>query len=231
MAASKVATVERNGHTTAKEPSVKDNAKEVQITPPKKERVAFRIIGTSPLVQCRFGAKAKNQMLEAQMAGSVGKKGKKREPKDFDACFNDARHISVDGWDGIHAGGFRAGLVDACKLVGFFMTRAKLGIRIIADGYSADGTPLVRITKGTPTMHIGAVRNASGVADLRARPMWAPGWEAVLTIEYDADMFTTTDVLNLLARLGSQCGICEGRANSKDSTGCDWGYFEVATVE
>ncbi len=221
-----------NGRITTTEPTAdeKKKAKEVQITPPKMVEVAFRIVGTSPLVQCRFGEKARQMMQEAQEAGSQGKKGKKREPKDFEACYNDARHISTEGWDGIHAGGFRAGLVDACKLVGFFMTRAKLGLRIEEDGYAVDGTPLVKITKGEPTMHIGPVRLASGTTDLRARPMWQPGWEAVVRISYDADMFSTTDVLNLLARLGAQCGICEGRANSKDSCGCGWGFFEVKTA-
>lgn len=201
----------------------------VQITPARMMTMQLRLIGTTPLVLHRFGSRAMNTILATQEAGSVAKKGRKREPKDFDAVYQDARHISTEGWDGIHAGGFRRAFVDACRLVGFHMTRAKLGIFIVADGVEADGTPLVRITKGEPRKVIHSARNASGVIDLRARPLWDAGWECVLTVRYDADMFAATDVVNLCSRVGSQCGVGEGRPNSKSSTGCDWGLFRVAT--
>lgn len=224
------AHISRNGDSHDDDGEIKPiGHMEVKVTPPKMQQIQLRIVGTSPLVQLKFGEKAKNQMIETQMAGSQSKKGKKREPKDFHQCFMEARHISTEGWDGIHAAGFRNGLIDACRLVGFHMTQAKLGIRIIQDGYSVDATPLVRITKGEPKMHIQAVKNATGVADIRPRPMWVPGWEAILTIEFDADMFSATDVINLLARMGMQCGIGEGRANGKKGPGCGWGYFEVKT--
>lgn len=211
-------------------PPTTDKPREIQITPPKIETIRLLLIGTTPLVQHRFGEKARNQIQETQEAGSVGKKGKKREPKDFKQNYEQARHLSVEGWDGIHAGGFRRAMVDACVLVGFFKTRGKLGLFVVADGYAADGTPLVRITKGEPRMVIHPARNASGVADLRSRPMWDVGWQCILTIQYDADMFSAQDVVNLVARVGIQCGIGEGRPNSKESTGCDWGRFEVSTA-
>ena len=216
----------RSGIET-KPTEAKPTEKHVQITPPKIEVLPLKIIGTAPLVQHKFGEKARKQILDTQEAGSQAKKGKKRDPKNFEQCYQDARHVSTEGWDGIHAGGFRRAMVDACKLVGFFMTRAKLGLFIKADGFSADGTPLVNITKGKPTMRIHEARNSSGVIDLRARPMWDAGWEAIVTIEYDSEMFNTTEVVNLMARVGIQCGIGEGRPNSKDSTGCGWGTFKV----
>lgn len=45
-----------------------------------------------------------------------------------------------------------------------------------------------------------AVRNATGVADIRVRPMWRE-WSADLRIRYDADQFTLNEVTNLLARV------------------------------
>ncbi len=223
-------------------PVVSAGKRELVITPPKMEEIVLKITGTRPLVQNRFGEKARNMMRDAQEAGSQGKKGKKRDPKDFNKCFEDARHVAdrdefgkaipeKDRWDGIHAGGFRRAMVDACTLVGFHMTKAKKSIFIIPDGFSQDGTPLVKITKGTPKMHVGPVRNASGVADLRARPMWDIGWEATVRVKYDADLFGAQDVVNLLARVGTQCGVAEGRPNSKESTGCDWGLFDVSLGE
>lgn len=107
------------------------------------------------------------------------------------------------------------------------MTLAKLSIFIEPDGFDrVDGTPLVKII-GTPEMHVGAVRNATGVCDLRARPMWR-NWSVNLRVKYDEDQFSLTDVTNLLARAGIQCGIGEGRPNSRASTGIGFGTFTIA---
>lgn len=207
--------ISKNGDGATAAPAEKPASREIQITPAKMETIRLLLIGTSPLVQNRFGEKARNIIIATQEAGSQAKKGKKREPKDFDQCYEQARHLSPEGWDGIHAGGFRRAMVDACKLVGFFMTKAKLGLFVVADGYSVDGSPLTKITKGEPRKVIHPARNASGGADLRARPMWDAGWECILTVRYDADMFSATDVVNLVARVGMQCGIGEGRPNSR----------------
>ena len=222
-----MATVSKNRIATNGE-AEKVEAEKLTITPPKMAVMEFKIRGDAPLVLNRFGRKAMEMMHEAHEAGSQGKKGKKREPKDFQRCYEDAKHVSIEGWDGFHAGGLRTAMVDACRLVGFKMTHAKLGVFILADGYDrVDASPLVKITKGKPEYFEAPVKNDNGVADLRARPKWGPGWEAMVRIRYDADMFTATDVANLLARVGVQVGIGEGRPNSKDSTGCAWGTFEV----
>ncbi len=206
----------------------KPQEQKLTISPPNMVVLELKIRGDTPLVLNRFGRKAMEMMHAAHEAGSQGKKGKKREAKDFKACYEDARHVSNEGWDGFHAGGLRTACVDACRLVGFKMTHAKLGIFVLADGYDrVDGTPLVKITKGEPHYFEGPVKNDNGVADLRARPMWDPGWEAIIRMRYDADMFSSTDVANLIARVGEQVGIGEGRPNSKDSTGCGWGQFKV----
>jgi hypothetical protein len=107
------------------------------------------------------------------------------------------------------------------------MTIAKLAFFIEADGYNSDGTPLIRITKGKPEMFITPARNDNGSMDLRARPKWEPGWEAVVRIRYDANMFSRTDAVNLLARAGMQNGIHEGRPGSKMSSGMGWGLFAI----
>jgi len=106
------------------------------------------------------------------------------------------------------------------------MTHAKLSVFIEADGFDVDdGTPLVKITKGQPIYHEAAVRNDSGVCDIRARPMWREGWEAKVRIRYDADQFSLIDVSNLLGRAGMQVGLGEGRPDSKNSAGMGWGLF------
>lgn len=197
------------------------------ITYPNMAVLSVRIRGTAPLVINRFPQKAIEMMKAAQAAGSQGKKGRKREAKNFDECFEQAKHVSHDGWCGIAAPAFRNAMVDACRLVGFKMTHAKLGVFVEADGFDRlDGTPLVRILGGEPVKVEHPVRNESGVADIRARPMWIH-WGAVVRVRYDADMFTVADIGNLMARVGMQVGIGEGRPNSKKTTGQGWGLFEV----
>lgn len=201
---------------------------QVTITAPKFETAEFTITGTAPYVQLRFSEKALNVMKGRMTEGSKAKKGKAREPRDFDEDYRQAFHRSVDGWFGIPAAAFRNAMISACRIVGFQMTRAKLAVFVEADGIDAvDGTPMVKI-KGEPEHVEHYVRNATGVVDIRVRAMWRE-WSARLRVTYDADMFGLQDVTNLLARVGMQVGIGEGRPDGKQSAGMGWGTFTIAS--
>lgn len=207
----------------------KPQERSVIIAPPRFETATVRLIGTAPYVQHKFSAKAKNMIIETQLLGSQAKKGRKREPKDFDAVYRGAMYVSRDGWHGIPASAFRNAMISACRTVNFKMTLAKLSLFTEADGFdSEDGTPLVKITKGEPHQHTAPARNANGSVDIRVRPMWDEGWEVMLRIRWDAEQFSATDVVNLLARVGQQIGIGEGRPDSRMSAGLGWGLFDVA---
>ena len=197
------------------------------ITPPDIRIIELQIEGTAPLVINKFSAKAKEIMMATQMAGSTAKSRKNREAKDFEELYNGARHISSEGWDGIHAASFRNAAISACRAAGFVMTKAKLAIFVEPDGFDADDmTPLVRITQGEPQMVISPCRNATGVIDLRPRPTYFP-WAANLRIKYDSGILTDSDVVNLIARVGMQVGIGEGRPDSKQSAGVGNGLFRI----
>lgn len=199
----------------------------VTITPPDMRYIELTIKGTAPLVINKFSAKAKEMMMATQMAGSTAKSRKNREAKDFEDLFNGARHVSTEGWDGIHAASFRNAAISACRAAGFVMTKAKLAIFVEPDGFDADDfTPLVRITEGEPQMVVSPCRNASGVIDLRPRPTYMP-WAANLRIRYDAGILTAEDVANLMHRVGMQVGIGEGRPDSKQSAGVGNGLFNI----
>lgn len=198
------------------------------IAPPNFKTAEFVIVGTAPLVINKFSSRDRETMKSKQEAGSVATKGAKRSPKDFQARYEGAKHISREGWCGIHAAAFRCGMISACRMVNFKMTLAKLSLFVEADGFDADdGSPLVKITKGKPKYTELTVRNATGVCDIRARPMWDEGWEAVVRVRFDGDQFTLADVSNLLMRVGMQVGIGEGRADSKNSAGMGWGHFTI----
>ncbi len=199
------------------------------IPAPNMQVMRLTIRGTGPYVQLRFSEKQLNIMRANQEAGSTSAKGKKRAPKDFKSLFTEAMYEAAPGgWRGIPAPAFRAAMVSACRLVGFKMTLAKLACFVLADGIDRDGTtPLVKITKGKPVHVEHPVRNANGGADIRVRASWPVGWEAVLRVKYDGDIFTPDDIYNLIWRVGAQVGVGEGRPDSPDSCGQGWGTFEV----
>jgi len=205
----------------------------IMIAPPNMQKGEVWIKGNAPLVIHKFSHKAKLQIQQKQEAGSTANKNKKREAKDFDAVFNEARHLSFEGWDGIPAGAFRNACISACRLVGFKMSLAKLSIFIEADGYDADeGTPLIKIIGGAPRRLDSMVRvgGISKTIDISVRPQWLD-WGARLRFRYDADQFTAADVVNLIGRVGLQVGICEGRPDSSASCGMGWGTFDISTKE
>jgi hypothetical protein len=192
--------------------------------------VAFKLTGTSPLMQARFSAKAMQAMMAKMAAGSQAKKGKQREARDFDADFRAAQHVSTEGWVGIPAAAFRNACIDVCRMVGFKMTHAKMSLFIEADGLdSVDGTPLVKLDAPEPERVDMAVRNSTGVADIRVRPMWRK-WGLTLHVKFDQSQFAATDVANLLERAGSQVGIGEGRPFSKQSNGLGYGCFTIRSM-
>jgi hypothetical protein len=196
----------------------------VVISAPKFNTVEVLLQGTAPLVVARFSKKAE---LMAKMAeGSTAKSKKDRSARDYDKEAEDARYRAPEGWEGVNAAAFRAGMISACRLVGFKMTLAKLSVFVEADGFDLqDGIPLVRVYGKSETF-TAHTRNATGVVDVRSRPMYRE-WAIKLRVRYDADQFTAQDVYNLIARVGGQVGLCEGRPDSKSSAGCGFGTFEV----
>lgn len=194
------------------------------ISPPKFGTVTFLIEGMAPLVVERFSKKAE---LMAKMAeGQSAKNKKERTARDYDKEAEEARYRSAEGWEGMNAAAFRAAMISACRLVGFKMTLAKLSTFVEADGFDInDGVPLVRVY-GESHTYTAHTRNATGVVDVRSRPMYR-NWAASLRVRYDMDQFKMVDVLNLVSRCGMQVGIGAGRPDSKASAGCGFGLFRV----
>lgn len=197
------------------------------IARPKLRTLAIKIVGTAPYVQHKFSGKSRRKMLDAQMTTKATSR-KAKEPRDPDADYEGALHVTDKGKYGIPAPAFRSAMISACRIAGFQMTKAKLSVFVEPDAFDADdGTPLVFIV-GKPERHEGSVRLETGVASIAIRPMWRK-WSATVRVTYDADQFSDTDVGNLMMRAGLQVGVGEGRPDSKKSNGCGWGTFRIAS--
>lgn len=199
------------------------------VTPPNLKWATFKICGDPgvPLVVHRFSAKVKQEMKLKMEIGKAASSRKNREPKSTDLLFEEARYRSPEGWDGFHAAAIRNSMIEACRLTGFKMVLAKLSIFTEADGRDAmePQIPLVRIY-GKPVKQEDIARVETGQPYVTVRPAYFD-WHAYVRIRYDADQFTLSDVSNLLLRVGQQCGIMEGRPNSKNSSGMGWGTFHI----
>lgn len=202
----------------------------ITIDPPDMRIAQYRIIGTAPYMQSKFSHRTIEKMAAKQAAGSQSQKGTKRDARDFDADYEGALHSTEDGWHGIPAAAFRAGAIDACRMCGFKMTHAKMSVFIEADGYDAtDSTALVRII-GNPARSTMMARNDDGSTDIRVRPIWHK-WECNLRVRFDAGQFSLQDITNLIARVGMQVGVGEGRPFSRKSAGLGYGMFRIAESE
>jgi len=197
---------------------------QIVISAPNFGILELIIRGTAPLVIERFSKKA--ELMAKMQEGAQAKSKKVRTARDYNKDAEEARYRHKDGWEGANAAAFRAGMISACRLVGFKMTIAKLSVFIEADGFdNADGLPIVRIY-GESTVFTAHTRNATGVVDVRSRPQYRD-WACKLRIKFDQTQFSATDVINLISRVGVQVGIGAGRPDSKASAGCGWGTFEV----
>lgn len=201
----------------------------VTIAAPKFETAVFECRGIAPLVIHRFSSKTKEQMKQKMETGKAAGSKKNREAKSTDSMFEESRYRSKDGWDGVHAGAFRAALISACRLVGFKMTLAKMSVFIIQDGWDAEEPqiPLVRIY-GKAVKQEDMARVETGQPYVTVRAAYRD-WSVKLRIRWDGDQFTLSDISNLLSRVGMQVGIGEGRPDSKNSAGMGWGLFELAS--
>lgn len=206
----------------------------IEIKRIQRQEVRIPIIGTAPLVVSKFSEKAKAQMREAQS----GQK-RLRKVRDPESDFQGARHrIGVDeGWDGFPASGLKGAIVGGAR---FFndkklnMTLLKQSIFVLGEGeemlipiqYESGGRkPKLYGVDLEPKQHEAMVRNATGVADFRFRPMYHP-WSMELSIIYMPDLMNLESLVALVDA-GGFVGIGEWRPGSKQSQTGSWGTFQV----
>jgi hypothetical protein len=200
--------------------------------------IEIPIVGTAPLIVNKFSKKAADMMLAKQMGQAI-----QRPPKDPEELFNGARHRMADRdgleCDGFPAPGFKASLVNAAR---FFkgskltMEMLKQAIFVMGEGPDMLVPLLAAVTDdndemlkdpvpAVPEMRQDHVRNETGVADIRFRPVYQP-WAAVLRVVYIKNMLTPDSVLALADAAGN-VGTGEWRPASKESKTGTYGTFMV----
>jgi hypothetical protein len=246
MAKAKTATKANNGHVAtnriAKAAAV--TREEVTVQPLNVQTIRFKLVGISPLMTQPMGEKARKEMLEKQMGK---KKGGAREPRCPEAEFLDALYwvkgsppqpTIIDGMPrldeklvakairegvfGVPLAGFRNAMISACRNSKMRMTEASQCLFITGKH------PTYAIIDGMPQMDNRIVRIGNGKKKTpmeRFRPMFWP-WSTEINVEFDRNMMSPDEVVNLLNIAGFYVGICEGRAE-RSSLG--FGRWKIET--
>lgn len=221
--------------TTVDKPATKD-APSVEAAPPihidrvSLETVMVPIVGTAPLIMCRFPEKAKQAMLAAMQRRTPPKEIKKPEVE-----FEAAMH-RVKGGYGFPSVGFKAATIGAARFYGKSVTMIELRQLMYFDGEPSIDPPtqkLVRLETSDPIMREDYVRVSTSGTDLRYRPEFSE-WRATLLITYVTSSLSEQSLLSLV-EAGGMGGIGEWRPAGKKTTG-DFGTYiidptrEVMTV-
>ena len=192
---------------------------------PRVTSIPITIEQISPLIVNNFNEKLRYQMLQ----GHMGAKKEKRAPKDPEALFQGSKYLDELGRDSMPIGGIRNAMIAAARgLDGITMTALKQSIFI----ESPDGPDktLVPLTFERCEMRSDAVRNDSGVADIRIRACYY-GWGASFTLHVLENVVSVVQAFQLLSHAGFCVGLCEWRPAGKKGTGGTFGRFKIAEMK
>lgn len=202
----------------------------VEVEKPNVQTVAFQIVGRTPLVFDQLPRRLLDEMIlraENPAAYKELQKHKKTTPQDLNRRYDEALYWEAKrAWTGIPCLAIKRAMVDACRTTSMTMTDAKMIFFVEADGYTLDGRPLSRITKGEPR-RMDSIGRSNGSPDLRVRAWYDPAWTATVKITINVGNITAEAVTNLLIRAGQFVGIGNGRQFSPKSSGQGWGMFVV----
>jgi hypothetical protein len=201
----------------------KTETTKIVIKPLNWQNIVVPIEGVTELIVHNWDEKAIG-MIKGKVTGK--KQIKAREVRIPENDYEASKYKSIDGWEGVPAGNFKAAMCEVCnKDNGFPRTQAKMAIYVKGDGLDAKGQSIVKII-GAPRMREDMVRVGMGAADIRWRAGY-PKWSATLRIDYDADILDEAQIVNLVNRAGMLSGICEGRPSSQKSCSQNYGMFQV----
>jgi hypothetical protein len=188
---------------------------QAKLKPIRKEQITLRITGISPLIQHRWGNKAKEMMRQKH----AGKKTRTRDIRDPEAEGREAMYLTDDGKPGVPGMAIKRAIIAAAhKDIGIEKTLVKKSIFLVCN----DSKKVIPMDCDDPVIVEDPVIVGVGSADLRYRPYFHR-WSVDLTFVTDSELLQLNDLLNLIDRAGFGVGIGEWRPE----TGGEYGRFEV----
>lgn len=186
----------------------------VIIPKPNIQSLTVTISGTAPLIFHRWSEKAKKQILDKQMKRA----NKGREIRDPKKEYEESFYYNSDKKISFPALCIKQALVDSTRNVeGLTMTLIRGAVFVRGD---KDG--MIPVEYKEKIMREDMVRVGMGSADMRFRGQ-LNGWSMKFLIQYNADVLSAEQVINLLSLSGFSCGLGEWRPQKNG----DFGTFEV----
>ena len=188
------------------------NQKPLLIQPVVMRTASLWIKGTTPLIQHAWSKKALEMIrMTAAERRKVPKTG--RDPISEG---KNAAYVDEDGNFGIPAMAVKCAMIEvAHKDIGLPKTLVRKALRFQSCG-------VIPMECDHPIIREDIVRVGNGATDLRYRPEFRK-WSANIKFNYDADLLSIQDVLNLVDRAGFSVGIGEWRPEKNG----EYGTFEV----
>lgn len=181
-----------------------------QIPRLNQKLMKVKIIGTSPLIFHKWDEKAIKMMLDKQMK----KASKGREIRDPEKEYEASFYRDSKGNIAIPARNIKQAIVGSARfLQGIPMTILRGTIFVHGD---KDG--FIPVKYGKKSMRQDMVTVGMGSADIRFRGQ-LDDWSMDVLVEYDADILSPEQVLNLLQRAGFSQGLGEWRPEKNGDNG------------
>lgn len=197
----------------------------IELPPLNIQRIDVPIIGDGGLICHAWSKKAREEMLAKQMKKASAGRAAKDPWRDFceslywlDGMPADPQPEDVEaGRFGFPAVAFKAAAITAVTTIGALTkVAARQAFHIAGEFVPLIGPP--------PSMREDMARVGMGTADIRFRGEFKP-WGAILPIEFNANVFSAEQVVNLIHAGGFGVGVGDWRPE-KDGVS---GRFHVGT--
>lgn len=196
------------------------------IRPLNIQSLVAGIIGTSALIQHHYSEKQIRDMINQQTQDRDLIAGTKRQKRDPEAEFKAAMHLDEKGQNAVPCYALKACLMTAVKSLpgnesGRVLSKARAGGMMQVMGNYA---PLIapKPEMRTDIARIGMKKVPWPVF----RPEFWP-WACVFQINFNADVVTDQDLVNLI----NLAGFCAGMHEWRPEKGGTFGMFRVASLE
>lgn len=199
-------------------PVNKKDVQNITIPAPNIKAMRVKIIGTAPLIFHKWDEKAIKMILDKQMK----KAAKGREVRDPEKEYESSFYYDSEGKIAVPARNIKQAIVGSARFInGVPMTILRGSVFVEGD---KDG--FIPVDYEKKSMRQDMVTVGMGTADIRFRGQ-LEDWSMETTLQYDADLLSAEQVLNLLQRAGFSQGLGEWRPERNG----DNGTFRVESVE
>lgn len=182
------------------------------------ETFQLTLQGTSPLIVHKFSQRAQDAMLAKQMKTAIKTPGK--EAKDPQRDYEESLYVLKDGRYGFPISGFKNAAVDACSFMDGMKKTVMRGAFHLIDEHEG-----LAVIDAVPHIRKDNVRVGMGTADIRYRGEFPVGWTTTLTIKYNKNAVSISQIVQLFNAAGFGIGVGDWRPQKDGS----YGMFEVVS--